>query len=443
MLFDKKELRRLLVPLVIEQVLTGLMGVADTLMVSAVGEAAVSGVSLVDSLNLLVTFFFSALAAGGTIVCSQYIGREDENNANRAAHQVLLASLAISLLLCALLAPLRRPVLRLIFGSVEPAVTDAAEVYLLVTALSYPFLAVYTASAALFRSAGNSRLPMTVAAAADAMNIVGNAILIFVCGMGALGAALATLASRIFSAAVMLYHQRRHGGVIALRGVSSMRPDRAMLRRILRIGLPSGVENGMFQFGKLVVQSTVSILGTTAIASQAVVVTLESFGSMPGQAIGVGLMTVAGQCIGRGLYKEASDYMRRFTRISTLVVLATGVLISGAVPGIVRLTALSEEGAQLVCRLIWFTSVLKVILWPTAFTLPNGMRAAGDVSYAMWVSTLSMWIFRVALSWYLCRYTPVGLWGVWIGWCTDWLVRALCFRLRFRSGKWHEHAVLD
>lgn len=441
MLFNKNQIRALLVPLVIEQVLTGLMGVADTLMVSSVGEAAVSGVSLVDAVNLLVVYFFSALAAGGTIVCAQYIGRNDEDDSRRAAQQVMLASLVLSLAMSVLLILLRRPLLRLIFGRVETAVMNAALTYLFITALSYPFLALYTSGAALSRATGDSKSPMLIAAAADILNIIGNAVLIFVCGMGVMGAALATLASRICSAAVMLHIQRRPGPV-SLQGIRSARPDISMIRRILRVGLPSAVENGMFQLGRLVVQSTVSVLGTTAIAAQAVVFTLESFGSMPALAIGVGLITVAGQCIGRGETEQARQYTRAFIRYATWMVLATGVLLSVSVPFIVRLTALSAEGARLVCQLIWFSSTLKLLIWPRAFTLPNGLRAAGDVSYAMWVSTISMWVFRVALSWILCRHTAVGLWGVWIGWCTDWLVRNICFSLRFRGDRWLDHSVI-
>ena len=441
MLFTKRQIRALLVPLMIEQVLTGLMGVADTLMVSGVGEAAISGVALVDAVNLLVLYFFSALGAGGTIVCAQYMGRDDETDARGAAHQVLYASAALSLGTALVIIALRRPLLDLIFGTVEPAVMDAAVLYMLVTAASYPFLALYTASAALHRAVGNSRAPMLIAAGADVLNVAGNAVLIYGCGLGVLGAAVATLVSRVVSCVVMLWVQRRPGP-ISLRGILPVRPDLPMIQRVLRVGLPSAVENGMFQLGRLVVQSTVSVLGTTAIAAQAVVFTLETFGSMPAQAVGTGLLTVAGQCIGHGEPEQARKYIRDFTRYSTLTVLATGAVISAAVPLVVRFTALSGEGAALVCQLIWFSSTLKVLIWPRSFTLPNGLRAAGDVSYAMWVSTVSMWVFRVALSWFLCRYTPVGLWGVWIGWCTDWLVRNLCFSHRFRGDKWLDHSVL-
>jgi putative MATE family efflux protein len=392
---------------------------------------------------MLVVYFFSSLAAGGSIVCAQYIGRDEPENANKASRQVMLASFGLSLVLCVALATLRRPLLRLIFGSVEQAVMDAADVYFLVTALSYPFLGLYSTSAALFRATGDSKKPMYVAAYADGLNIVGNAILIFACHLGVLGAALATLASRIFSAAVMLRFQHRPGQIITLDQYATIRPDKAMIQRILRIGLPNAVENSMFQFGKLVVQSTVAVLGTTAMAAQAIVVTLEMFGSMPAMAIGTGLLTVAGQCMGRGRPDEARYYMRYFTKISTLVVLVTGLLLSGCTPFVVKFTALSEEGARLACQLTWFTCALKLFIWPVAFTLPNGLRAAGDVSYAMWVSTVSMWVFRVGMSWYLCRYTAVGLWGVWIGWCTDWLVRNIAFMIRFKSNKWVRYSVLD
>ena len=442
-MFTKKQLRALLIPLVLEQMLTGLMGVADTFMVSNVGEAAISGVALVDSVNMLITYFFSALAAGGTIICSQYIGHRDDSDANHAAHQVTALALLMALAFAALLIPLRRPLLGLIFGTVEQAVMDAADVYMLITVLSYPFLALYTASAALHRATGNSRRPMIVAAAADMLNIIGNAILIFGCGMGVLGAALATLASRIVSAAVMLWYQTRPGQVISLRSPRSFRPDGSMLRRILRVGLPSAVENGMFQFGKLVVQSTVSVLGTTAIAAQAIIATLESCAVMPAQAVGIGLITVAGQCIGSGRPDEARRYMVQFTKLATLIAVVVSAVCSAAVPFITRFTALTPDGVRLVCQITWFVAVMRVLLWPCAFTLPNGLRAAGDVSFPMLVSTVSMWVFRVAMCWYLCRYTPVGLWGVWFAWCTDWLIRAICFVLRFRGDRWLDHDVLQ
>ncbi len=442
-MFTKAQIRALLIPLVIEQVLTGLMGVADTLMVSNVGEAAISGVSLVDSINTLVVYFFSALGAGGTIVCAQYIGHEEMNKANRASRQVLIAALILALFLTVTLASLRTPILRLIFGSVEADVLAAAEIYFLVTALSYPFLGLYSVSAALHRATGNSRRPMIVAAVADGVNIIGNAVLIFACGLGVLGAALSTLFSRILSACVMLYFQSRPGQVITLGRLRDFRPDGAMMKRIIRIGLPTAVENSMFQFGKLAVQSTVASLGTTAIAAQAIVSTLENFGSMPAMAIGTGLLTVAGQCLGRGQTEEAKHYMVRFTEISSGIVLATSILLSVSVPVVVRFTALTAAGASLACQLIWFSSVMKVFTWPCAFTLPNGLRASGDVSYTMWVSGISMWVFRVALSWFLCRATPIGLWGVWIGWCTDWLFREICFISRYRSGKWLGKKVLD
>ncbi|MCD7844832.1 MAG: hypothetical protein LUG57_03085 [Oscillospiraceae bacterium] len=260
---------------------------------------------------------------------------------------------------------------------------------------------------------------------------------------GCWGAALSTLLSRILCAAVMLYFQSRPGQVITLGRLRDFRLDGAMMKRIIRIGLPTAVENSMFQFGKLAVQSTVASLGTTAIAAQAIVSTLENFGSMPAMAIGTGLLTVVGQCLGRGQPEEAKRYSVYFTKLSTLIVLGTSVLLSVTVPGIVRFTALSAAGATLACQLIWFSSVMKIFTWPCAFTLPNSLRAAGDVSYTMWVSGISMWVFRVALSWFLCRATPIGLWGVWVGWCADWLFREICFIARYRSGKWLGKKVLD
>ena len=361
MLFNRQQLRALLIPLVIEQVLTGIMGVADTLMVSNVGEAAISGVALVDSVNLLFIYFFSALAAGGTIVCAQYVGRDDRAETTNAARQVTLSCAVLALALGILLILTRRPLLRLIFGNVEAAVMNAAVIYMLITAASYPFLAVYTAGAALFRATGDANRPMYVAAGADVLNVAGNALFIFVFRWGVMGAALSTLISRIVSAAVMLRLQSRNP-VIALGDVRKLRPDMAMIRRILRVGLPNAVENGMFQFGRLMVQSTVSTLGTTAIAVQAIVTTLELFGSMPAQAVGTGLLTVAGQCIGRGLPDQARFYMKKLTRISTAIIAGMGFLICVPAPLLMRFTALPPDGAALACRILWAVLMFKIVI---------------------------------------------------------------------------------
>ena len=441
--FSNKSLRRLLIPLIIEQVLTSLVGTVDTMMVSNVGSAAISGVSLVDSINKLILFLFTALGTGGAIVCAQYLGREDKENSNKAARQVLISALALGVLCGVVCLVFRKGLLHLIFGSVEADVMQAAETYFLITALSYPFIALFNASAALYRSAGNTRLPMVVSVGSNCLNIIGNAVLMFVFDMGVAGAAISTLVSFIVAAAVMLAFQRRPGQKIEVGKLTALRPDWKVILLVLSIGLPTGVENAMFQFGKLMVQSTVSTLGTTAIAANAVVTVLEYMSSMPSTAIGTGMMTVAGQCIGAGKLDEAKYNIKKLTAWGAVVLLAANWLIFGLTFPVVRLAGMEADAAELTIHVMLVISIVKPFLWPLSFLPINGMRAAGDVKFGMIASTISMWIFRVGLTTVLCRFLGVGLIGIWCGYFADWFVRSTVFSLRYVSGRWTRFKVID
>ena len=442
-MFSNRDLRKLLIPLSIEQLLTSLMGTVDTMMVANVGTAAVSGVSLVDSINKLVIFVFSALATGGTIVCSQYLGRKDGRNANRAAQQVLLSAFVLSMVMTGLCLLLRRGMLRLIFGTVEQSVMTAAEQYFLLTILSYPFVALFNAAAALYRASGNSRLPMLVSVCANLLNMAGNALLLFVFDLGVAGAAIATTGSCVFSAIILLICLRKPEQTFDIGRYTAVRPDWKVILLVLSVGIPTGIENGMFQFGRLAVQSTVSTLGTTAIAANAIVVVLELMSSMPSQAIGIGLMTVAGQCIGAGKPQEAKKYIIKLTIWSSIIL--TGMnwiifLLTGPVCRLAGLETAAEETARYVMLVI---SIFKPFLWACAFVPASGMRAAGDVRFGMVVSTISMWVLRVGLTTVLCRGLGVGLIGIWCGYFADWAARSIVFLLRFHSGKWSKHRILD
>ena len=441
--FSNRMLRRLLIPLIIEQVLTSLVGTVDTMMVSNVGSAAISGVSLVDSINKLILFLFTALGTGGAIVCAQYLGRGDKSNSNKAGRQVLISALALGVLTGAVCFGLRKVLLHLIFGQVEADVMQAAETYFLITSLSYPFIALFNASSALYRAAGNTRLPMIVSAASNGLNVVGNAVLMFVFHMGVAGAAISTLISFIVAAVVMLAFQRRPGQQIEVGRLTALRPDWKVILLVLSIGLPTGVENAMFQFGKLMVQSTVSTLGTTAIAANAVVTVLEYMSSMPSTAIGTGLMTVAGQCIGAGELDEAKYNIKKLTLWGAVVLLAANWLIFGLTFPVVWLAGMEADAAQLTIHVMLVISIVKPFLWPLSFLPINGMRAAGDVKFGMIASTISMWVFRVGLTTVLCRFLGVGLVGIWCGYFADWFVRSVVFSLRYVSGKWTQHQVID
>lgn len=431
-----------MIPLMIEQLLNALMGTVDTIMVSNVGSAAISAVSLVDSINNLMLQVFVALAAGGTIVCSQYLGKRDPKECNRAAHQVFLSMFVISVLITVFCLVFRYPLLNLIFGNVEQEVMEASQIYFFVTALSYPFIALFNANGSFFRAEGNSRLPMTVSVICNFINIGGNAVLIFVFDMGVFGAALSTLISRVIMAVVMIWFQRKDKQVIVIRNYAAIRPDMALIGVILAVGIPSGIENGMFQFGKLAIQSTVSTLGTTAIAAQAMTIILENLNGIAAMGIGIGLMTVVGQCIGAGEKEQAVYYVKKLTWISELVVVACCLLIYALTKPVTWIAGMEPASADMCFFMMSWITLVKPIVWTMAFIPAYGLRAAGDVRFSMIVSTCSMWICRVALCIYLCRVQGFGPIAVWIGMFTDWTVRGIIFGARFRSGKWMQHHLI-
>lgn len=441
-MFTRKQIISLLIPLMLEQVLSGIMGIADTMMVTSVGDAAISAVSSVDSINTLIFQLLSALAAGGVIVCSQYLGRKDFRRANEAAHQVLIVSVGLALFVTVFCLLLRRPLLRMIFGTVEHSVMEQAIDYLLITAISYPFMAAQQTAAAALRASGHSAPPMLVAAIANLVNVVGNAVAIFGFGMGVVGAAIATTLSRVLSAVILLALMRNENRPISFRNYRSVRFDRALTGMILRVGIPTGVENSMFQLGKLVVQSTVSTLGTAAMAAQAMTHILDLVECMPSQAIGIGLLTVAGQCMGAGKPEEAKKYTKQFCIISEVILVVMSVLVVSFAPLVTRVAGMTDESAKLTLELLQIITIVKCVIWTLAFTLPNGMRAAGDVRFTATVSALSMWLFRVCGSWVLCRVFGVGLIGVWIAWFCDWGCRLIIYVLRYHSGKWLDKQVL-
>jgi len=440
--FSNKDLRKLLIPLIIEQVLTSLMGAIDVLMVTNLGSAPVSGVSSVDTINTLVLFLFSALATGGTVVCSQYLGRKMRNDADNSARQLILSALALSIALMVVALALNNVLLNLIFGGVDADVMAAARVYFYITAMSYPFIALFNCGAALYRASGNSRLPMIISVVSNCINIILNYLFMFVFDFGVAGAAAGTLISRIFSAGIILALLRRPNQEINVGSYLKIRPDKKVMKRVLYIGLPTGVENAMFQLGKILVQSTVSTLGTAAIASNAVIVVLENLTSMPSMAIGLGLITVAGQCIGAGRLDEAKQYIKKLTLYGAVVLLVFNWTVFGITPLITNFAKIDASTAALTISVMLMVSIAKPVLWPLAFIPANGMRAAGDVKFNMLVSTASMWVFRVVLTTVLCRYCGFGLHGIWIGYIVDWAVRSVAYSLRLRSGKWANHHVI-
>ena len=443
-MFSNRLICSLLIPVVLEQLLNSIMGTADTMMVSNVGSPAISAVSLVDSINVLVIQAFSALAAGGAIVCAQYIGQRNKEKANESARQVLFIITAISVAVSLICLVLQKPLLRLIFGSVEPAVMRASETYFFYTALSFPFIAAYDSAASIFRAQDNTKGPMIISMISNVMNIAGNAVMIWVFHMGVAGAALSTLISRIFCAVVVIIQLRkeREGQEIVVRDYFKIRPDWSMIRRILGLGIPSGVENSMFQLGKLAIQSTVSTLGTAAIAAQAMTNILENLNGIAAIGVGVGLMTIVGQCLGAGRKDEAVYYIKKLCVIAEVIIIISCLGVFALTKPITILGGMEKESADMCFHMVMWITIVKPLVWIMAFIPGYGLRAAGDVKFSMIVSCCTMWACRFCLCVFLIRVMGFGPMGVWIGMFADWTLRGIIFTWRFHSRKWLQHKVI-
>ena len=442
-LFTRQALVALLLPLIAEQALSVTIGLADTLMVSSVGEAAVSGVSLVDSFNTLMIQVMSALATGGAVVTSQYIGHREPKNAKAAAAQILFVLASFSLVVAAVVVVGRHAILRGIFGSIDADVMRYAETYFLLSALSYPFIGLYNAGAALFRAQGNSKISMLSSLVMNVINIGGNAVLIFGFGMGVLGAALASLVSRAVSCLVVLWLLQRPACPLRVDGLRALAPDGGLIRRILRVGIPAGIENGMFQIGKLSVSSLTSTLGTAAIAANAVANTASTFLNIPANAVGMAALTVVGQCLGAGEKEQAVYYSRRLLLTAycgAWVMNLSAFLFANRF--VISLFNLSPEAQTMALQvMVWFNFV-SLFFWPSSFTLPNILRAAGDARFTMAVSILSMWVFRVGFCYVMVLGFHGRLLSIWMGMFLDWVFRSLCFFVRFARGRWMEQSVI-
>lgn len=441
-LFSNRELANLIGPLVIEQLLAVFVGMADSIMVANVGEAAVSGVSLVDNIMILIINIFAALATGGAVVAGQYIGRKDEKSACKAATQLVwfvsLSAVAIMILVYFG----KDIILNQVFGHITAEVKGHADIYLLIVTASIPFIALYNGGAAIFRAMGNSQVSMRVSLLMNAINVTGNAILVFGLRIGTAGVAIPTLISRMVAAiviTVLLCNQTR---ILHIERTLKIRFDGRMIRKILAIGVPNGLENSMFQLGKILVLSLVSTFGTYAIAANAVSNAIALFQILPGMAISLAITTVISQCVGANDYEQVHYYLKKLLAIIYVAMVGTVALIFLALPLILKAYNLSDQTAAAATNIIHFHGISAMIIWPLSFALPAAYRAAGDAKACMYTSIVSMWIFRIGFSYLVGKYMGLGVFGVWVAMVVDWVVRAICFVIRYFNGKWKHGAIV-
>ena len=422
-LFDNKAIIALIIPLIIEQLLAVLVGMADSVMIASVGEAAVSGVSLVDNVMVLLINLFGALATGGSVVAGQYLGKKQEEKADRASNQLIwfITICAIGITILVYLG--KSFILQTVFGEIAPDVRGYANTYLLIVTASIPFIALYNGGAAIFRTMGNAKVTMVVSLIMNAVNVIGNATLIYGFHMGAEGVAIPTLVSRMVAAVLIVILLFNPKQVLHLQKTLKYRPDWKMIKNILGLGIPNGLENSMFQLGKIMVLSLVSTFGTYAIAANAVSNAVAMFQILPGMAISLAVTTVISRCVGAKDYEQVSYYTKKLMTITYACMIVTNVIIYLLLPVIMQIYNLSAKTSQVTEQILIFYSVSCVLIWPIAFTLPTTLRAAGDAKMSMIISILSMWIFRIGFSYLLGKYFGMGVFGVWVAMVIDWVVR--------------------
>lgn len=450
-MFSKKDLQKLIIPLIIEQLLGISVGMFDTIMISSLGESAVSGVSLVDMLNVLMINIFAALATGGAVICAYELGKikklmeqdtsvkNDFPGARSAAKQLLIVLLIASILVAGLALYFRVGLLRLCFGAIEDDVMANALSYFVISAISYPFIAIYNGLAALFRTMGNSKITMIASFFMNLLNICGNALFIYVFNWGVAGAAWSTTISRFLGMLLLfvIISNKNHEIYINLR--EKFRLDFHVMKKILGIGIPGSLENSVFQLGRILVISMIAGFGTAQVAANAVANNLDSLGCIPGQALGLAVVTVVGQCIGAGDYDSARQYEQKLLKFAYISMAVVNILILVSLPLSLKLYNLTKETLELAAILVILHDGFAMIFWPTAFVLPNALRAAQDVRFTMVVSIFSMIAFRIFFSWVIGVRFGMGIIGVWIAMIIDWVFRGGLFIWRVRSGRWLTH----
>lgn len=442
LLFTNKALAALILPLIVEQFLAVLVGMADSVMVASVGEAAVSGVSLVDNIMVLFTNLFAALATGGAVIAGQYLGQKNGKLASRAATQLVWFTTILAVVIMVIIYCGKWFVLHVVFGQIDVDVMGHANTYLLIVTASIPFIALYNAGAALFRAMGNSKVSMQVAVVMNVVNVAGNAILIYGFHRGTEGVAIPTLVSRITAAVLIIILLSRKENVIHIEKTFRFHPDWTMVKRILGIGIPNGLENSMFQLGKIIVLSLVSTFGTYAIAANAVCNAVANFQVLPGMAINLAITAVIARCVGAGDYEQAEYFTKKLIRLVYLCMWIVNLIVLCVMPLVLWAYNLSDITAKTARSVLYFHSASACLIWAVSFSVPSVLRAAGDAKVTMVISLASMWIFRIIFSYVLGGYFGLGVLGVWIAMVIDWGVRAVCMTLRYKTGKWkHIHSI--
>ena len=441
-LFTDSKLKSMIFPLLIEQLLQMVVGLADTMMVSYAGEAVVAGVGLDAMIYTIFIYLFTAVSAGGSVVVAQYIGSKDRENGNLAASQIFHLAGILSLLCMGLMLLFGSALLELMYPSTEELTMDACKTYMWIVSLSFPANAVYSAGAALYRTMGKTEVTMKVSLAANLVNVVGNAVGIFVLHAGAAGVAWPTTLSWYVAAFVMTALCFRKDQAVHIDLKQTLRLNPSMAKRILGVAIPNSVENTLFQAAKVVLGVLIATFGTSQIAANTTGQTFWSLAACMGVAMSTVFITVIGQCIGAGDEEAAAWYMRKLTRLSILLALLWNALVMALTPLLLPLYDLGDETKRLILIIVAIHNLFSATVQPFAMPLSSGLRAAGDVKFTMWSSIFCTVICRTLFSFALAKWLHMGVIGITLAMVLDWCIKACLDVWRFKSGKWKNRQVI-
>ena len=441
-IFTNKMLMSLFIPVLIEQIMTVAIGIADTVMVSHVGETAVAGISFITTFNTSIKVLMSGLSAGGSIILSQYIGKGDYRSGKKALKMSFYSIISLALLASIILYIYKELILSMIVGAVELEVMENARIYFTMSTYSFPFFAIYYIASASYRAMGSTRITMIFSSIMMLLNLTIKAILIYVINLGVLGVGISTLVSTAFVSIIMLIMICNKKNMIYIEKIFAPNLDFKMIKRIYALGIPTSIENGIFQIGILLTQRIVAVFGTIAIAADAIAKSLIPASNIICACFSIVIVTVVGQCMGAGKIDQAVIYTKHLLKISYIISLFINIICILLNKFFVGIFDLSYEVSVLASNIFYIFCIGTIFLYPVSFVLPNALRATGDTKFTMVVSILSMFIARIGLALMSGKHLSMGLYGVWIAMQIDWIVRSTIFSFRYKQGKWKNFKVV-
>lgn len=442
----RKDILGLAIPIVIEQTFVMLLGVCNTMMAGHIGQEAVSAIGMVDSMNNLFIAFFAALSVGATVVVAQQIGQKAFDKANETAKQAIASGIIVAGVISLLLWIFRVPVINFLYGSAEELVKSNAKLYIEFTLFSYPFIAISQIANGILRGAGDTKTPMYITMFMNIINIALGYILIFgihvlnIPSLGIMGAAIAIAIARMIGAVIIMTVLFNGGKVIKIEKLLSFRFDMKTQKNIFNIGIPAGVEQVIFNTGKLIVQIFIVTMGTASIAANAIGMSIMQIMNVPGSALCLAATTLVGQYIGRNDVKGAKATLIYLVKFSTVCLVSIGIVffpiseclasIYTNVPEVIRITGILVK-----------SNSIAYLAWAISFVLSAGLKGAGDTRYTMMTAFIGMWMFRIGLGYILGIVCNIGILGIWIAMYVDWIVRGTLYLLRLRGNKWIMHRL--